>query len=75
LTFATGTPISNTMVEMYTLCAAAHNVYYVAKALMLCLVGNGLQLTGFARSGRHITSRMTILCISPEPLSVPKSSI
>jgi len=30
LTFATGTPISNTIVEMYTLCAAAHNVYYVA---------------------------------------------
>ena len=30
VTFATGTPISNTMVEMYTLCAAAHNVYYVA---------------------------------------------
>jgi N12 class adenine-specific DNA methylase len=30
ITFATGTPISNTMVEMYTLCSGAHNVYYVA---------------------------------------------
>jgi N12 class adenine-specific DNA methylase len=30
VTFATGTPISNTMVEMYTLCARAHKVYYVA---------------------------------------------
>jgi len=30
VTFATGTPISNTMVEMFTLCAPAHKVYYVA---------------------------------------------
>jgi N12 class adenine-specific DNA methylase len=34
VTFATGTPISNTMCEMYTLCARAHNVYYVVNALM-----------------------------------------
>jgi hypothetical protein len=34
VTFATGTPISNTMVEMYTLCSQAHNVYYVAQPLM-----------------------------------------
>jgi N12 class adenine-specific DNA methylase len=34
VTFATGTPISNTMVEMFTLCSAEHNVYYVAKSVM-----------------------------------------
>ena len=34
VTFATGTPISNTMVEMYTLCCRSHNVYYVAFAVM-----------------------------------------
>jgi N12 class adenine-specific DNA methylase len=34
VTFATGTPISNTMVEMFTLCSAEHNVYYVAKRVM-----------------------------------------
>ena len=34
VTFATGTPISNTMVEMYTLCGIPHNVYYVAFLFM-----------------------------------------
>jgi N12 class adenine-specific DNA methylase/predicted RNA methylase len=34
VTFATGTPISNTMVEMYTLCSRPHNVYYVAFLFM-----------------------------------------
>ena len=39
VTFATGTPISNTMVEMYTLCAPEHNVYNVALAIMWSLAG------------------------------------
>ena len=34
VTFATGTPISNTMVEMFTLCSADHKVNYVAKSVM-----------------------------------------
>jgi N12 class adenine-specific DNA methylase len=34
VTFATGTPISNTMVEMYTLCGRPHKVYYVAESVM-----------------------------------------
>jgi N12 class adenine-specific DNA methylase len=34
VTFATGTPISNTMVEMFTLCGRPHNVNYVAQQLM-----------------------------------------
>ena len=34
VTFATGTPISNTMVEMHTLCCKSHNVYYVVEFIM-----------------------------------------
>jgi hypothetical protein len=34
VTFATGTPISNTMVELYTLCGRPHKVYYVAFLFM-----------------------------------------
>jgi hypothetical protein len=57
VTFATGTPVSNTMVEMYTLCSGAHNVYNVVEFIMWCLASPPAFAAGEIKLERHITAR------------------
>jgi hypothetical protein len=55
VTFATGTPISNTMVELYTLCGRPHKVYYVVFLFMWRLTSIAYFQSDWTPIERHIT--------------------